>query len=210
LQLERRLVSEVVGVGCEIHITQMYRLTCWWLCWYFFGRWLPVRDEGERCLWKAGHCTVKAKCCSWLSTVVLSLVAQNRWWWLCCCCGGWSMLGLSCCEKFVCGKVLLKLKEEDGVWKRKSCNWLRIAWRLPYPTESSPEPNGASVPSLLWRHARAYPILSALNHLPSSPSSPSSSMYDTSSIFGVAWTFIKSVGGIMVRGTSTTGLRFLP
>lgn len=28
LQLERRLVSEVVGVGCEIHITQMYHLTC--------------------------------------------------------------------------------------------------------------------------------------------------------------------------------------
>jgi len=27
LQLERRLVSEVVGVGCEIHITQMYLLT---------------------------------------------------------------------------------------------------------------------------------------------------------------------------------------
>jgi hypothetical protein len=25
LQLEGRLVSEVVGVGCEIHITQMYR-----------------------------------------------------------------------------------------------------------------------------------------------------------------------------------------
>lgn len=28
LQLERRLVSEVVGVGCEIHKTQMYPMTC--------------------------------------------------------------------------------------------------------------------------------------------------------------------------------------
>lgn len=27
MQLERRLVSEVVGVGCEIHITQMYQWT---------------------------------------------------------------------------------------------------------------------------------------------------------------------------------------
>ena len=26
MQLERRLVSEVVGVGCEIHITQMYHV----------------------------------------------------------------------------------------------------------------------------------------------------------------------------------------
>lgn len=70
LQLERRLVSEVVGFGCEIHITQMYL----WLDDVFvdevWGRWASCEE-----FWGAVYLT------SHLVRGGANLTMLEKWFW---------------------------------------------------------------------------------------------------------------------------------